>query len=382
MGCEEESTMGVYKRGTIWWYNFEFQGRHVQASSGFRNKTAALRAEAKRRSELLDRRAGFTKVKVAPKLEEFVATEFLVWSKQQHRRKTYELHKLNCKTLTRFFRGCYVDEITSAMVEDFKSARKHERIQWAKNRFVAGATVNRALTTLKLLYHQAEHRGYVIKNPVDGIAMFPEPLDSMRVISFEEQAAYLTESSDPLRDIAKLILSTGMRPEEVFRMRAENLDFKQRSIFNPFGKTKAARRIIPMTDEVVSLLKGRMEKSTKLGTSYVFPSPHDIQKPIGSVKKAHSAAVKRAKIERHFRLYDLRHSFASRAAASGADLPTLSSLLGHASILMTMRYVHVAAEQKRVVMEKFEKFRAEQTCAAATVQQGVTTKVTTVELVN
>jgi hypothetical protein len=51
---------------------------------------------------------------------------------------------------------------------------------------------------------------------------------------------------------------------------------------------------------------------------------------------------------------------------------------------MTMRYVHPAAEQKRVVMEKFEKFRAEQTSAAATVQQsqGVTTKVTTVELVN
>ena len=51
---------------------------------------------------------------------------------------------------------------------------------------------------------------------------------------------------------------------------------------------------------------------------------------------------------------------------------------------MTMRYVHPAAEQKRVAMERFEKFRAEQTIAATTTQQnqGVTTKVTTVELVN
>ena len=51
---------------------------------------------------------------------------------------------------------------------------------------------------------------------------------------------------------------------------------------------------------------------------------------------------------------------------------------------MTMRYVHPAAEQKRAAMEKFEKFRAEQTIAAATVQQSqrVTTKVTTVERIN
>ena len=214
--------------------------------------------------------------------------------------------------------------------------------------------------------------------------MFREPLDSMRVISFEEQASYLTETSQPLRDISKIILDTGMRPEEVFRMRVENLDFKQKSIFNPNGKTKAARRTIPMTDDALSLLKFRVKEAEKLGTPYVFSSPYNVQRPIGSVKKAHSAAVTRAKITRRFRLYDLRHTFATRAVASGTDLPTLSSLLGHASILMTMRYVHPAAEQKRVAMEKFEKFRAEGVINAAAIQQshGVPTKVTTVERVN
>jgi site-specific recombinase XerD len=58
-------------------------------------------------------------------------------------------------------------------------------------------------------------------------------------------------------------------------------------------------------------------------------------------------------------------TFATRAVASGADLPTLTSLLGRASILMTMRYVHPAAEQKRMAMEKFERFRAEGINAAA-----------------
>jgi integrase len=59
-----------------------------------------------------------------------------------------------------------------------------------------------------------------------------------------------------------------MRPEEVFRMRVENVDFKLKTIFNPFGKTKAARRTIPMTDDVLSLLRDRVkaaEMRTPLG---------------------------------------------------------------------------------------------------------------------
>jgi hypothetical protein len=155
--------MAVYRRGKIWWFVFEFQRRRVQESSGFTNKTAALRAEAKRKADLLDRRAGFTKAKLAPKFEEFVE-RFLEWSEQHHRPKTYELHEWNCQTLKRFFSGKYLDEITIEMVEDFKSARKQETLRYAKDsRLVTGATVNRALTTLKLLYHQAERSGYAIK---------------------------------------------------------------------------------------------------------------------------------------------------------------------------------------------------------------------------
>jgi hypothetical protein len=61
-----------------------------------------------------------------------------------------------------------------------------------------------------------------------------------------------------------------------------------------------------MTDDVLSLLKRRVNEAAKLGTQYAFPACHDVQRPIGSVKKAHSAAGRRANIKRHLRLYDLR----------------------------------------------------------------------------
>ena len=70
----------------------------------------------------------------------------------------------------------------------------------------------------KLLY-RTEQSGAAsaIKNPVVGVSMFREPLDSMRVINFDEQAAYLAKTSQPLHDIAKIILDTGMRPRRSFQ---------------------------------------------------------------------------------------------------------------------------------------------------------------------
>jgi len=67
--------------------------------------------------------------------------------------------------------------------------------------------------------------------------------------------------------------------------------------------------------------------------------------------------VENAEIAEHFRLYGLRHTFATRAVAAGVDLPTLSVILGHTKIQMTMRYVHPAEEQKKIAVGKLESFR-------------------------
>lgn len=359
--------MAVYRRGAnnIWWYEFQFQGRRIRESSGFTNKTAALRVEAKRRADLIDRRAGFTQAKLAPRFEEFVET-FLTWSKQQHRPKTYELHKTNTDALLRFFRGQWLDDLTQAMVEDFKSARLREKRGNAKDGgTVAGATVNRALTTLKLLYNYAQRCGHVVRNPTDHVAFLPETSGRLRVVSFDEELVYMLKASQPLKDISQVILDTGLRPEEAFRIRIEDLDFARRTIFNPFGKTRAARRSVTMTEAVEAILKVRINTAEKRGSPFVFSSPSDPMRPIGSVRKAHNAAVENADIKEHFRLYDLRHTFATRAAASGVDLPTLASMLGHTKIQMTMRYVHPAEEQRRAAAGKLEAFRVDGLLQAA-----------------
>ena len=53
----------------------------------------------------------------------------------------------------------------------------------------------------------------------------------------------------------------------------------------------------------------------------------------------------------------LRHTFATRCVESGFDIKTLSELLGHADVNITLnRYVHSSMDNKRVNMEKLFKF--------------------------
>jgi integrase len=55
-----------------------------------------------------------------------------------------------------------------------------------------------------------------------------------------------------------------------------------------------------------------------------------------------------------FRLYDLRHTFATRAAEAGVDLVTLASLMGHSRIQMVMRYAHPTEEHQINAIRKIE----------------------------
>ena len=69
------------------------------------------------------------------------------------------------------------------------------------------------------------------------------------------------------------------------------------------------------------------------------------------LNNAHRGAIHRSRLE-PFRLYDLRHTFATRAAEAVVDLVTLASLLGHSRIQMVMRYAHPTEEHRSMPSRK------------------------------
>src|SRR5215469_2682360 len=288
----------LFKRNRIWWYGFQFRGRRIQESSHCTSKHKAQQLEAKRKVDLIEGRAGIRRAPV-PRFEDAVQ-QFLEWSRCKHRPKTHELHKMNCKTLSRYFAAKWLDQITLEMVDQFRFMRlREERKNANDGSTVSHATVNRALATLRLIFHRVE-----LMSPTRKEMFFKEE-GQTRVVSVEEELAYLREASPLLRDIATIILQTGMRPEEVFRMEIRNVNLAQRRIFNPFGKTKAAQRTISMTTEVCDILCRRLKQAKG---RFVFCSPARPGQPaqpdraIQSVRKAHDAAVRRAVIRDHFRL--------------------------------------------------------------------------------
>jgi integrase len=65
------------------------------------------------------------------------------------------------------------------------------------------------------------------------------------------------------------MLDTGLRRQEVFRMRWEHVNWQVRTIFNPFGKTRSSRRYVPMSERVMRALLGQhCGQSERLGISF------------------------------------------------------------------------------------------------------------------
>ena len=89
---------------------------------------------------------------------------------------------------------------------------------------------------------------------------------------------------------------------------------------------------------------------------YLFPGRTE-DKPIVKVNAAHTATVKRCKVA-PFRLYDLRHTWATRSARAGVDLAALAAMLGHSRIQMVLRFAHPTEEHQFAAMEKRQRYVA------------------------
>jgi len=126
-----------------------------------------------------------------------------------------------------------------------------------------------------------------------------------------------------------------------------------------FGKTKAAKRKIRLSAAADAVLRKR---SADAKGPYLFPHEKDLNKPMLKVNNAHTGALKRSGVA-YFRLYDLRHTWATRAAMSGIDLVTLAAMLGHSRIQMVLRYAHPTEQHQTDAMKRLEVFNAQRQIA-------------------
>jgi integrase len=61
-----------------------------------------------------------------------------------------------------------------------------------------------------------------------------------------------------------------------------------------------------------------------------------------------------------FRLYDLRHTWATRAAEFAIDLVTLAAMLGHSKINVVLLYAHPTARHQTQAVQRMETWERDQ----------------------
>jgi integrase len=204
-----------------------------------------------------------------------------------------------------------------------------------------------------------------------------------RVLSNEEIPAYLDACPQPWKDTAIIMLGTGMRPGEVFSLSWENVFFDTEggSIQIIEGKSKTARRTLPMIPVVFEALKVRYEAQGCPNEGWVFPtnstSGHLTQ---GTAKKQHAIALKNSKV-RPFEPYCLRHTAFTNMGSLGVDAFTVARIAGHSSISMTQRYCHlqedsierafaVLGKSRMVVTKKIPGARRRNECLVSSCRSG------------
>jgi integrase len=138
-----------------------------------------------------------------------------------------------------------------------------------------------------------------------------------------------------------------------------------RFVHVPDGKTPNAKRDLAVTAKVLPVLRRRLRKAKG---EYLFPfrvgGGHDWTQPMKQLQPAHRKALLDSGVPA-FRLYDLRHTYGTRAAEAGTDPLTLAKIMGRADLKTTQRYVHLSKSHLAQAQANIEQFRAAREIAEA-----------------
>lgn len=355
--------MSVYWRGDnarkqgAWWYRFRWSWKEngeqrtteIRYSGRGANKTETKGLEESHREAL--RRGEIHPLEPWPKVEPpkpkvplFVEYATLVWQNIAPRLKprTLAFYQECAERVSRFepIASLPMSEITKSTVDGYAAWRLGQQ-----NGNSAHA-INGELRTLRRVLRYAVESGVIDRCPV--IHCLPTE-GRNRVITLDEQKAYLKAATGDLRDAVIILVDTGLRPDsELFSLKWE--DVNERRIRVRRGKTESAARVVPMTRRVFGVFERRRRKAN--GSAYVFPG-HGATGHLMTLRKPHYRAFRTAKVK-PFPLYSFRHTFGTRCAEGGLDRFALAYLMGHSSPNITARYyIHVGEPHVESAFQRF-----------------------------
>ena len=291
-----------------------------------------------------------------------VAEEWLLCVKNQIKPSSYIKYENLCQNhIIKILGNIPIKKISTVAIQQFTAQLKETgRIGGGG---LSDKTVNDILIILSRIFAYAKEE-YFITPPV--IRSVRQEKKEARVLSVEEQkrlCSYCLNQTDSYKFSILLALYTGLRIGELCALGWEDIKENyitvnktmQRlkvqeggtEIFVSGPKSDSSRRIIPLPEFLKPIVNDmRRENGYVLETSRSsFCEPRTMQHRF----KETAELLSIEKVTFH----TLRHTFATRCVEAGFDIKSLSEILGHSDVKVTLnRYVHSSFEQKQKNMQK------------------------------
>lgn len=219
------------------------------------------------------------------------------------------------------------------------------------------ATIRLRFAALRSFYKFLVHRRGFIKSPVAEVQL-PKPVKKLPVVLTVAQIDELlalplqvpihkqTQPWMPLRDAAilELFYSCGLRISELRGLDVRDIDFLGENV-KVTGKG-AKERIVPVGGPALSALQ-RYQREAAVTNGPLFLGKRRTRITQQAIDLLLKKYLKLSSIPFKISPHKLRHSFATHLLDAGADLRSVQSLLGHASLSTTQIYTHVTKERLR-----------------------------------
>jgi len=177
---------------------------------------------------------------------------------------------------------------------------------------------------------------------LEGIRVDNQKTEDLTSDQLKSLLKAIDESTDiEAANIMRMVLFTGMRRGELFKLQWQDVDFNRGFINIRDPKGKVSQKI-PLNEQARVVLNNHPQTADHVFVRGDGKPFTDIRRRVNPIKKA-------AGIPDHFRaLHGLRHTYASMLASSGqVDMYTLQKLLTHKSPIMTQRYAHLRDDSLR-----------------------------------
>jgi integrase/recombinase XerD len=204
---------------------------------------------------------------------------------------------------------------------------------------VAYSSFNQAVCALRFFYKHTQPMPW----PVTMVPFGKRPKTLPTVLGRQEVDRLLQCTPNlKHRTFLMVLYSAGLRFSEAAHLQIHDIDSNRMLIRVACGKGKK-ERLVPLSPRLLKELRIYWLKYKPTG--YLFPGKTaDKTYADTSIQKAIKVSAKAAGIKRRIYPHVLRHSYATGLLEAGVDLLTISKLLGHASFVTTMIYLHCRRE--------------------------------------